>query len=112
MMLLSLLQKREENWQRHYTSLRDFKHFWLYGLTHELRHCFGNLPNTSRSVSLMPRLLGYRNLRQPFTLTAVRLLLLRSAWVGGSLPRLWRLEQGSRSEQEVDHNSGVIDRRP
>ena len=40
------------------------------------------------------------------------LLLLRSAGVGGSLPKVWRLERGSRSEQEVDHNSGVIDRRP
>ena len=36
---------------------KDFKHFWFYGLRHQYRDCFGELPSYSRFVRLMPRLL-------------------------------------------------------
>ena len=41
----------------HLSADKDFKHFWLYGLTQEYRACFTELPSTSRFVSLNPRLL-------------------------------------------------------
>ena len=31
---------------------KDFKHFWLYGLSQEYRDCFGALPSFGRFVSL------------------------------------------------------------
>ncbi len=36
---------------------KDFKHFWLYGLSQEYRDCFGALPSFGRFVSLKPPLL-------------------------------------------------------
>ena len=36
---------------------KDFKHFRFYGLRHQYRDCFGELPSYSRFVRLMPRLL-------------------------------------------------------
>ena len=36
---------------------KDFKHFCGYGLAQEFRHCFAELPSTSRFVALIPRLL-------------------------------------------------------
>ena len=41
----------------HISAYKDFKHFWLYGLRHEYRDCFAELPSYSRFVSLQPRLL-------------------------------------------------------
>ena len=34
---------------------KDFQHVWRYGLRHEDRDCFAELPNGSRFVSLPPR---------------------------------------------------------
>ena len=36
---------------------KDFKHFCGYGLAQEFRHCFAELPSTSRFVDLILRLL-------------------------------------------------------
>ncbi|HBP53965.1 MAG TPA: IS982 family transposase [Synechococcus sp. UBA8638] len=41
----------------HISAYKDFKHFWLYGLTQEYRDCFRALPGYSRFVSLKRRLL-------------------------------------------------------
>ena len=41
----------------HISPYKDFKHFWLYGIRQECRHCFGSLPSYGRFVSLKPRLL-------------------------------------------------------
>ena len=41
----------------HVSAYKDFKHFWLYGLSQEYRDCFRELPSYSRFVSLKPRLL-------------------------------------------------------
>ena len=41
----------------HISPYKDFKHFWFYGLRHQYRDCFGELPSYSRFVRLMPRLL-------------------------------------------------------
>ena len=41
----------------HISPYKDFKHFWFYGLRHQYRGCFGELPSYSRFVRLMPRLL-------------------------------------------------------
>ena len=41
----------------HISAYKDFKHFWLYGLSQEYRDCFRELPSYSRFVSLKPRLL-------------------------------------------------------
>ena len=41
----------------HISPYKDFKHFQLYGISHQYRHCFGQLPSYSRFVRLMPRLL-------------------------------------------------------
>jgi len=40
----------------HLSAYKDFKHFWIYGIEHEYRSCFGELPSYGRFVSLMPRL--------------------------------------------------------
>jgi len=40
----------------HLSAYKDFKHFWLYGVEHEYRSYFGELPSYGRFVSLMPRL--------------------------------------------------------
>jgi len=40
----------------HLSAYKDFKHFWLYGIEHEYRSYFGELPSYGRFVSLMPRL--------------------------------------------------------
>ncbi|MCY3536146.1 MAG: hypothetical protein OXH24_00315, partial [Cyanobacteria bacterium MAG IRC3_bin_20] len=39
------------------SAYKDFKHFWLYGLSRQYRDCFGELPSYSRFVRLKPRLL-------------------------------------------------------
>ncbi len=41
----------------HISAYKDFKHFWLYGLSQGYGHCFGELPSSSRFVSLKPPLL-------------------------------------------------------
>jgi len=41
----------------HISAYKDFKHFWLYGIRHQYRDCFGELPSYGRFVSLLPRLL-------------------------------------------------------
>ena len=41
----------------HISPYKDFKHFRFYGLRHQYRDCFGELPSYSRFVRLMPRLL-------------------------------------------------------
>ena len=41
----------------HILPYKDFKHFRFYGLRHQYRDCFGELPSYSRFVRLMPRLL-------------------------------------------------------
>jgi len=40
----------------HLSAYKDFKHFWLYGIEHEYRSYFGELPSYGRFVALMPRL--------------------------------------------------------
>jgi len=40
----------------HLSAYKDFKHFWLYGIEHEYRSCFMDIPSYGRFVSLMPRL--------------------------------------------------------
>ena len=41
----------------HLSPYKDFKHFRSYGGEEKFRHCFAELPGTSRLVALMPRLL-------------------------------------------------------
>jgi len=41
----------------HLSAYKDFKHFWLYGIEHEYRSYFRDIPSYGRFVSLMPRLL-------------------------------------------------------
>jgi hypothetical protein len=40
----------------HLAPYRNFKTFYLYGIGHQHRACFGDLPHYDRFVSLMPRL--------------------------------------------------------
>jgi hypothetical protein len=40
----------------HLSAFRNFKTFYLYGIGHQHRACFGDLPHYDRFVSLMPRL--------------------------------------------------------
>ncbi|WP_428485301.1 IS982 family transposase [Rhodopila sp.] len=40
----------------HLSPFKHFKAFYLYGIGHEYRSCFGEIPNYDRFVSLMPRL--------------------------------------------------------
>lgn len=39
----------------HVSAYKDFKHFWLDGMTQDFRDCFRALPSRGRFVSLMPR---------------------------------------------------------
>ena len=41
----------------HISPYKDFKPFRFYGLRHQYRDCFGELPSYSRFMRLMPRLL-------------------------------------------------------
>ena len=41
----------------HISPYKDFKHFRFYGLRHQYRDCFGELPSYSRFMRLMPGLL-------------------------------------------------------
>ena len=41
----------------HISPYKDFKHFRFYGLRHQYRDCFGELPSYSRFMRPMPRLL-------------------------------------------------------
>ena len=41
----------------HAASYRDFKHFYLYGICHDYRDFFSEIPHYARFVALMPRLL-------------------------------------------------------
>ena len=41
----------------HISPYKDFNHFRFYGLRHQYRDCFGELPSYSRFMRLMPRLL-------------------------------------------------------
>ena len=40
----------------HLSPYKNFKAFYLYGIGHQHRACFGDLPHYDRFVSLMPRL--------------------------------------------------------
>ena len=40
----------------HLSPYKNFKTFYLYGIGHQHRACFGDLPHYDRFVSLMPRL--------------------------------------------------------
>ncbi|MFL5284164.1 MAG: transposase, partial [Rhodopila sp.] len=40
----------------HLSPFKHFKAFYLYGIGHQHRSCFGDLPHYDRFVSLMPRL--------------------------------------------------------
>ena len=40
----------------HLSPHKNFKTFYLYGIGHQHRACFGDLPHYDRFVSLMPRL--------------------------------------------------------
>jgi len=40
----------------HLSAYKDFKHFWIYGIEHEYRSYFRELPSYGRFVALMPRL--------------------------------------------------------
>src|ERR671932_97231 len=40
----------------HLSPYKNFKAFYLYGIGHQHRACFGALPHDDRFVSLMPRL--------------------------------------------------------
>jgi hypothetical protein len=40
----------------HLSAFKNFKTFYLYGIGHQHRACFGDLPHYDRFVSLMPRL--------------------------------------------------------
>ena len=40
----------------HLSPYKNFKTFYLYGIGHQHRACFGDLPHYGRFVSLMPRL--------------------------------------------------------
>ena len=43
----------------HLPAFKRFKAFYLYGIGHQHRACFGNLPHYDRFVSLMPRYNNY-----------------------------------------------------
>jgi len=40
----------------HLSPLKDFKHFWIYGVEQKYRSCFGEVPSYARFVARMPRL--------------------------------------------------------